>query len=161
MEREKKWGNEMIYITGPKLNGNYTTKLGEYIIAKVLVEAGFNVKRPEAKNGYQPDWETFGNPETDMLIEVKTSNWTVAGTAGEKVMGTFLKYRNVSEIYNKPLLIICLAYQEYEYTFGKNNMLGNDIDEKMKLALTFYKNTYNIEIDSFTNFYHRFKPNSN
>ena len=69
------------------------------------------------------------------MYEVKTSNWWVSGTAGEKVYGTFIKYQNIPELYGKPLRIVCVAYQEEELLNGKTKYFGENITEKTKQIL--------------------------
>ena len=65
----------------------------------------------EKIQGVHPDWET-----EDAIWEVKTRNWSVPGTAGEKILGVPYKYSDVPELYGKPLKIVCVAYQEWECT---------------------------------------------
>ena len=74
---EKQWGNDMI---GQKDNGQWTTLLGENLVRDILELRGENPRKPEHKGGFNPDWET-----DEYIYEVKTSNWWVSGTAGEKV----------------------------------------------------------------------------
>lgn len=104
--REKIWGNKMTEQTN---NGQWTTKLGEWIVREVLERSGEKVWRPVSKNGMRPDWETDKN-----IWEVKTRSWSVSGTAGEKILGTPWKYADVPRLYGKPLKIVCVAYQEWE-----------------------------------------------
>ena len=96
------------------------------------------------KNGFEPDWETDNS-----IYEVKTSNWTVGGTAGEKVLGTWIKYQDIPELYNKPLKIVCVAYQEEELTNGKTNYFGENIKPKTKQILELAKN-WNIHYIKFS-----------
>ena len=134
--KEKQWGNSMINDTN---NGQWTTKLGENLVKDVLERTGRTVSRPKKKEHYQPDWET-----EDAIWEVKTRNWTVTGTAGEKVFGTMYKYSDVPLLYGKPLIIVCVAYQEYELTHGNTKIFGEMSDRKkafLKLAEDF-KITY-------------------
>ena len=128
---ERKWGNEMI---NQKNNGQWTTKLGESLVFDVLKALGKNPRPCKKKQRFEPDWET-----DDYIIEVKTSNWTVTGTAGEKVLGTPYKYSEIPELYGKPLKIICVAYQEWELTHGKTPVFG-DVSGIKKEALEFWKN---------------------
>ena len=74
-------------MIGQESNGNWTTLLGENLVHDVLVLRGENPRKPKRMNGYEPDWET-----DEYIWEVKTRNWTTAGTAGEKVLGTMYKY---------------------------------------------------------------------
>ncbi len=121
---EKEWGNSMI---NQKSNGNWTTLLGEGIVHDVLCKRGENPRKPERKNGYEPDWET-----DDYIYEVKTRNWTTSGTAGEKVPAVMFKYSDIPIFYNKPLRIVCVAYQEWELTNGKTKIFGEVCERKRK-----------------------------
>jgi len=126
-ESEKKWGNEMI---AQENNGQWTTLLGEKLVYDVLQLRGENPRKVVRKDGFEPDWET-----DQYMYEVKTSNWWVSGTAGEKVYGTFIKYQNIPELYGKPLRIVCVAYQEEELLNGKTKYFGENITEKTKQIL--------------------------
>ena len=137
---EKVWGNKMI---GQSDNGQWTTLLGEGLVYDVLTLLEQNPRRPSTKGGFIPDWET-----DDYIYEVKTSNWWISGTAGEKVLGTFIKYQDISELYGKPLKIVCVAYQEYELTYGKTKYFG-EITEKTKTILEIAK-SWNIEYVKFS-----------
>lgn len=124
-EKEKKWGNDMI---GQINNGQWTTLLGEKLVFDVLKARGENPRKVIRMDGFEPDWET-----DEYVYEVKTSNWWVSGTAGEKVYGTFIKYQNIPELYGKPLRIVCVAYQEEELTNGKTRYFGENITKKHNL----------------------------
>lgn len=137
---EKEWGNQII---GQKNNVNWTTLLGEGIVFETLKKLGENPRKPENKNGYSPDWET-----DEYIYEVKTRNWTTTGTAGEKVLGTMYKYSEIPELYGKPLKIVCLAYQEYELTYGKTKIFG-EIPASKKKFIDLAK-TLNIEYIKFS-----------
>ena len=130
-ENEKKWGNSII---GQINNGQWTTKLGETLVYVVLSILGENPLKPISINGYQPDWES-----DNYIWEVKTSNWWVDGTAGEKVYGSPLKYAEVPELYGKPLIIVCVAYQEYEFTHGNTPIFGDKVRPKTAEFLKFYE----------------------
>jgi hypothetical protein len=138
---EKKWGNDMI---GQENNGQWTTLLGERLVYDVLKLRGENPRKPVIKGGFAPDWET-----DDFIYEVKTSNWWVSGTAGEKVFGTFVKYQDIPELYGKPLKIVCLAYQEEEFTNGKTKYFGENITKKTKQVLDLAA-SWNIEYVKFS-----------
>jgi hypothetical protein len=141
--KEKLWGNNIIC---DKNNNQWTTSLGEYLVHYVLtIKNGKPPRRAKKKNNYCPDWET-----DDAIYEVKTRNWTTSGTAGEKVYGTALKYAEINELYSKPLIIVCVAYQEYELTFGKTPILGENIRPAHKKILDFYKNEFNTTYIGFS-----------
>lgn len=139
-DREKKWGNNMI---GQINNGQWTTILGERLVFDILKILGQNPRKVVKKEGFEPDWET-----DEYMYEVKTSNWWVDGTAGEKVYGTFIKYQKIPELYGKPLRIVCLANQENELEFGKTKYFGEEVTEKTKKILELAK-TWDIEYIRF------------
>ena len=139
--KEKKWGNDMI---GQKNNGQWTTKLGEGLVYDVLELCGENPRKPVNKGGFAPDWET-----DEYIYEVKTSNWWVPGTAGEKVLGTFIKYQNIPEFYGKPLKIVCVAEQEEQLINGKTVYFGENITEKTRQILDLAR-SWNIEYVKFS-----------
>ena len=130
-QEERKWGNDMINAIN---NNNWTTRLGEGIVYELLSRLGKNPRYCIQRRRFKPDWET-----DDYIIEVKTSNWTVTGTAGEKVLGAPYKYSEIPELYGKPLKIICVAYQEWELTHGPTRVFG-DVSGIKKEALEFWKN---------------------
>ena len=138
---EKKWGNDMI---GQENNGQWTTLLGENLVYDVLKLRGENPRKPVIKEGFKPDWET-----DEYIYEVKTSNWWVTGTAGEKVLGTFIKYQNIPELYGKPLKIVCVASQEDEFINGKTPYFGENITQKTRQALDLAR-SWNIEYIKFS-----------
>ena len=140
-EKEKVWGN---LIIGQTNNCQWTTKLGETLVFVILRSIGENPFKPKSINGFQPDWES-----NNYIWEVKTSNWWVDGTAGEKVLGTWIKYQEIPELYKKPLRIVCVAYQEEEMTNGKTPYFGYNISEKTKQVLELAK-SWNIEYISFS-----------
>lgn len=139
---EKEWGNKMI---GQSNNGNWTTKLGEGLVFDILNLLDESPRKPEKKEGcnYEVDWET-----NNFMVEVKTSNWTISGTAGEKVLGTMYKYSDIPVIYGKKLLIVCVAYQEYELTYGPTKIFGEISDNKKKFIEL--ANSMNIEYVKFS-----------
>jgi len=132
MKIEREWGNQQIGSTN---NSQWTTKYGEGIVKKHFENNNIPIWKPEKINGIQPDWETH-----DYIIEVKTRNWTTTGTAGEKVLGVPYKYSDVPELYGKPLLIVCVAYQEWELThIPKYKIFGSDISENKKKQLKLWR----------------------
>lgn len=140
-KHEKEWGNRMIK---QKDNNQWTTKLGESLVFRILADKGKNPRRCKRKNGYEPDIET-----DDAIYEVKTRNWTTSGTAGEKVFGTPLKYAEIPVIYGKPLKIVCVAYQEYEFVHGNTPIFGDKVRETHRKILDFYKG-FDIEFVRFS-----------
>jgi hypothetical protein len=138
---EKEWGNCMI---GQTNNGQWTTLLGERLVYDVLKLRGENPKKIKEKGGFKPDWET-----DDYIYEVKTKNWWVSGTAGEKVLGTWIKYQDIPDIYGKPLRIVCVANQEYTMEYDKINYFGENVSKKTKSILELAK-SWGIEYMRFS-----------
>ena len=134
------WGNDIIN----KNTGQWTTTLGENLVYDILLLKGENPRKVKKKGGFIPDWET-----DKYIYEVKTSNWRVDGTAGEKVLGTFIKYQDIPELYGKPLKIVCLANQEYELEFGKTPYFGEKVSPKTKQLLELAK-SWDIEYIRFS-----------
>ena len=120
---EKKWGQQVI----GRDSKNWTTQLGENLVRDILALKGENPRRPRRLKGYAPDWET-----DNAIWEVKTRSWTTSGTAGEKVYGTMYKYADISEIYGKPLKIVCVAYQEWELVNGTTKIFGTESVRQQK-----------------------------
>ena len=147
---EKNWGNLLIGRGPENQTSQWTTILGESIVAEILSSQGHTVNRPKNINGYKPDWEI-----EDAIIEVKTRNWTTPGTAGEKVFGVPYKYAEIPKLYGKPLKIVCVAYQEYELTHGKTRVFGEDISTEKKEMLAFWKER-GIEFVKFSDIINNF-----
>jgi hypothetical protein len=125
------------YITNKKTN-QWSNNLGESIVKNILTESKFIVNKSKKKNGFLPDFET-----SDTIYEVKTRNYTTSGTAGEKILGCPLKYIDVPKIFNKPLKIVLVAYQEYEAV--KNfKLFDKEMSSEKKEILDLYKK-FNIE----------------
>lgn len=125
--KEKLWGNKQI---GQSNNGNWTTLLGEGLVKDWLKLHGYNPRKPDKKDDcpYQVDWEC-----DNIMVEVKTRNWTTTGTAGEKVFGTMYKYADIPQIYDKPLKIICVAFQEYELTHCNTKIFNTCSTNQQKM----------------------------
>jgi hypothetical protein len=137
--KEKVWGNMIIGYENA--TSQWTTKLGEYFVEELLYKLGYNVRQCKKIGHYNPDRET-----DEYIVEVKTRNWTTTGTAGEKVYGTPLKYAGIPKATGKPLLIVCVAFQEYEFTYGNTPVFGSTVHEDQQEFLDFYrsKNIYYI-----------------
>lgn len=138
---EKEWGINII----SKNTNQWTTNLGENLVKEVFENKGYKIWKPVINKGNRPDWET-----NDYIIEVKTRNWTTTGTAGEKVLGCPLKYAEIPRLYNKPLLIICVAYQEWELKYSSDNMkIFGKVSSEKKRILNLFKEL-NIRYIPFT-----------
>ena len=126
---EKEWGQKTI---GYKTN-QWTTKLGESILHDILTinnkypEKIVDKKRGENGKRLDPDRDAV-----DGLYENKTRTYTVTGTAGEKILGTPLKYCECYKLYEKPLYIVCMAYQEVE-AIKDFKLFDTTAPERMKI----------------------------
>ena len=127
--------------------GQWTTIVGEGLVKVTLEACGYRVWKPEKKEGFEPDWET-----NDFIVEVKSRTWNTTGTAGEKVLGTPLKYAAIPRVYKKPLIIILVAYQEHELRHGKTKIIGEEVKFEQKQILEFY-NTLGISYYGLTDLF--------
>ena len=59
---------------------------------------------------YEPDFEC-----DKYVWEIKWCSWSSSWTAGEKILWTPLKYSEIPKIYNKPLIIVLMWYEEWEW----------------------------------------------
>ena len=142
---EDKWGKKMLKLKRPdlKLDGQWTNKFGEHIAEELYELLNKNPKTPKKMKKFMPDLETDDN-----IVEVKTQTYYTEGTAGEKILGTPFKYREIPELYKKPLLIVCIGGAE---KMCKENygILAENKDERASKFLDFYK-TMGIEYIGIT-----------
>lgn len=141
-EDEDKWGQSIIQCN--KKNTQYTTKLGEGIVGEILEYLKLGPKSKTKKKladgqNVEPDWIA-----NDGVYECKTRTWNTPGTAGEKIFGTPYKYAEVPKLYNKPLYIVCIAFQEKE-AFESFKIFGNSKSTEKNLILEFYRDKLQIE----------------
>lgn len=150
-KEEDAWGDKIIGGNG---GTQWTTKLCQDLVLEALMKLGRkNVRRATPHESsirdkqYQPDLEC-----DDFVYEVKGRNWTTSGTAGEKILGVPLKYGEVPRLYQKPLQIILVGYQEYEARegFGFGDLLdSSNQTPELHESLAFYKE-HQIEYVAFT-----------
>ena len=130
---EKNWITKVQKQRGYNKNTNGTGKLGEGLVKDVLKLANRPLEKVATINNLQPDIM-----DNQFVYEVKTRSWTVRGSAGEKVLGAPYKYADVPKLYQKPLKIICVAHQEYEYTYSKTKIWNTESESQQKM-LNIYK----------------------
>ncbi len=111
-DMESEWGLSMTSGNGGK---NWSGILCEELVKETLIRNGHNVITSRKLHGYHPDIET-----DEFVYEVKGMRYFMSGTACEKVQGVPYKYADIPEIYGKPLKIVCVAYQEWISSYGKN-----------------------------------------
>jgi hypothetical protein len=132
---EDEWGKKMLKLKRPdlKLDGQWTNKFGEHIAEELYEILGKNPKSVIKMSNLMPDLET-----DDYIVEVKTQTYFTSGTAGEKILGTPFKYRNIPVLHNKPLLIMCIGGAE---KMCKENygILCKNKDERACKFIDFYK----------------------
>lgn len=150
-EIEKRWGNEVMHTKDGK---QWTTRLCQNLVREALIRLGRkNVRSTMPRKSsvrnkeYDPDLEC-----DDYVYEVKGRSWCTPGTAGEKILGVPLKYGELPRLYDKPLQIILVGYQEYEarekFAFGDLLDSKNQTPE-LRESLAFYKDQH-IEYVAFT-----------
>ena len=138
---EKNFGNTLLkkYFEVNKETAQWTTTVGQMAVKLLLEERGENVWLPEKKGNCVPDLET-----DDCVYEVKSRTYTTQGTAGEKIFGPLWKYAEVPRLYNKPLKIVLVGYQEYEAIY-KFKLFDSDMPNEKRKILDFFKNEMRIE----------------
>ena len=109
IEDEKDWGNDLIqkYCGSKKYTVQWTTALGEYVVKLLLILNGHVVITKQKLEKYDPDVET-----SNTLFEVKSRNYNTNGTAGEKILGTVLKYAALPKLYKKKYQLFCAAIKK-------------------------------------------------
>ncbi len=150
-QTEQKWGNGVIKTIGGK---QWTTVLCQELVMEALNKLGRkNVRQTTSRTStlrdkdYNPDLEC-----DDFVYEVKGRSWSTPGTAGEKILGVPLKYGELPRLYEKPLKIVLVGYQEYE---ARNKFAFGDLLDKknqtpeLKESLAYYKE-HKIEYVAFT-----------
>lgn len=164
-KQEAIWGNQMLRIINNTPHArhkvNWSTKVSEWLVQQILIASGYHPQRTtykshDKKHTYKPDWTTQHH-----IYEVKARTWFTSGTAGEKVLGAPTKYRDVPHSSNKPLHIICMAFQEYELTHGPTPIFHPDIhtlSPTLHTIIHFYQSTLNIHFTTFTEFVHTHLP---
>lgn len=151
-KQEKQWAYALLGKRGK--GSQWSTTFCEGMVKEGLILLGRkNVRRTKQKKStvrdkkYNPDFEC-----DEYVYEVKGRNWTTTGTAGEKVLGSPLKYGEVPTLYAKPLQIILVGYQEYEaskgFAFG-DLLHSEDQTKELRESLAFYKDQH-IEYVGFT-----------
>jgi hypothetical protein len=139
-EKEDKWGRELI---GYNTN-QWTTRLGENVLKEILLLSGDSPERIQSplkginSKKLIPDFETKNG-----LYENKARTYQTTGTAGEKILGTPLKYCECYRLYKKPLHIICMAYQEKEA--DESFHLFDPKSAELKKLLNFYEEEFKIK----------------
>jgi hypothetical protein len=137
---ERNWGSRLIGHD----TAFWTTLLGEGILNDLLLLRGEEPTRADrtirAANGLR----VLPDRVTDCAVyEAKTRSYAAArGTAGERTLGSAVKYLEVPRLYNRPLFIVCLAHQEVEA--DRVFQVFNPKSAELKRQLDFWKE-YKIE----------------
>lgn len=140
-DEENIWWNSIIWQEN---NNQWTTLLCQEAVREMLEKLWYkpfdksrSLLATKRNKKYQPDLET-----EDAVWEVKWRNWTTTGTAWEKILWTPLKYAEIPTIYNKPLNIILVWYQEFE---ARNSFACWDLVNKKWIRTQ--------ELNEFLNFF--------
>lgn len=136
---EHRWGQNILQ----KNTSQWTTKLGESILFELLILQNKNPKRIKiGKVGsnnkrLMPDFEA-----DDGIYENKARTYKTTGTAGEKILGTPIKYSECKRLFKKPLYIVCMGFQEKEA--DESFQLFDPKSKELKNILAFYDNELGI-----------------
>lgn len=153
---EKVWGKSL--ISNSTITNQWTTKVGEKLLEEILTvlnKTPTRIKYPiEGDNMKKliPDFET-----DTALYENKTRSYTTKGSAGEKILGTPYKYAECKRLYNKPLYIVCMAYQEVEAE--KDFNIFNPQIYEHKLQIKFWEKNFGIKYIKATDLLKEWKIN--
>jgi hypothetical protein len=133
---EDKWGQAKMKACRPDLglHKQWTNLFGEYIVKELYILQNKTVTKPVKKMNHDPDWEV-----DDAILEVKTQTYFTSGTAGEKILGTPLKYAEIPDLYSKPLKIICVGGAEKVCREEYGNLPGNKCTSQKKKILDFIR----------------------
>jgi hypothetical protein len=133
---EDKWGRAIMKILRPdlKLDKQWTGIFGQHLCEELCLLEGKEFSKPVKKNNHLPDLETH-----DEMIEAKAETFHTQGTAGEKILGAVIKYRNVPALYSKPLRIICLGGAEKACREQYGILDGPKHDDAAKEILELHK----------------------
>jgi hypothetical protein len=133
---EDNWGKKALKLKRPdlKLDGQWTNKFGEHLLEEIYEIQNIKFKKPINKNNHQPDLEV-----DECVLEAKAETYFTEGTAGEKILGVPFKYRNVPELYKKPLKIYCLGGAEKSCREQYGILEGPKMDKEAKEMLDFWK----------------------
>lgn len=148
---EKVWGNKVIRTVNKK---QWTTEFCQNLVKEALEEIGRkNVRTVTKKKSSLRDKKYDPDLQCDHFVyEVKGRSWCTTGTAGEKILGVPMKYGEVPRLYEKPLKVILVGYQEYEarhvWQFG-NLLDSTNQTPELKDALAYHKKR-GIEYVGFT-----------
>jgi hypothetical protein len=133
---EDNWGKKVLKLKRPdlKLDGQWTNKFGEHLLEEIYEIQNIKFKKPMNKNNHQPDLEV-----DECVLEAKAETYFTEGTAGEKILGVPFKYRNIPELYKKPLKIYCLGGAEKSCREQYGILDGPKMDKEAKEMLDFWK----------------------
>ena len=133
---EDNWGKKALKLKRPdlKLDGQWTNKFGEHLLEEIYEIQNLKFYKPVNKNNHQPDLEV-----DEYMLEAKAETYFTEGTAGEKILGVPFKYRNVPELYKKPLKIYCLGGAEKSCKEQYGILDGPKMDKEAKEILDFWK----------------------
>ncbi len=138
---EDAWGQQILKTRRPdlKLDKQWTNRFGEYICEELFILQGKNVVKPVKKEHYQPDIEI-----DNAIVEAKTQTYYTNGTAGEKILGCPFKYADIPDLYNKPLIIVCVGGAEKICRESYGNLPGIKCTPQKQKYIDFFKDN-NIE----------------
>ena len=104
--------SEMTQLYKPKSRKMWTSKYGEKLVKYLIEESGLLKNDDVVEENVHMNGKIFDLKFGNILVEVKTRNWTTTGTAGEKILGVPYKYCNYIQDYE--LWIVVVGYQEKE-----------------------------------------------
>jgi hypothetical protein len=138
---ETKWGVSKCTSLAKK---NWTTCISENF-SKELIYYLFDdetiLNNKKRKISIRDDLDCKPDIEIDdYIFEIKCKKWYSVGTAGEKILGSPVKYNQISDITGKSVRIILLAGQEEEAVKKYHLFDVNEQDERNMEQLELWYN---------------------
>lgn len=155
-EKENSWGGKLIGSSTVQ----WTTTLGENILYELLIIQNKNPQRvKKGKVGannkrLMPDFEA-----DDGIYENKARTYTTTGTAGEKILGTPIKYSECYRLFGKPLYIVCMGYQEKEA--DQSFQVFQPKSNELQRIMNFYETEMKIKYIKASDLLYDWYKNSN
>lgn len=137
---EDTWGRNVIQSCIKQ----WTTQLGESCLFEMLMLLDRNPQK--IKHGMMGSNNKRLTPDfdaTDGIYECKARTYKTSGTAGEKILGTPIKYIECPRLFKKPLFIVCIGYQEKEA--NESFQLFDPKSSELKEILEIYDKHFHIK----------------
>lgn len=144
---ERKWMTSIVEKHGWKPCGKMVSGQFGHLIGYELYKSIYSNLTHENETRHKLDDITYNIDieNEDMFIEIKSSNYTVTGTAYEKITHVPFKYINLVENTKKSLKILCLGDQEVFCSKKRNNYFDPEPESGFNYNFIQMIKNYNME----------------